>query len=81
MSLGAAVGTSNTFNALTGSSVGLGVDAGLGGNNTLNLQLNTAAGSAANGTVAVDTFGNFTHLAVRAVRGTSTAHRPRRTRR
>ena len=81
VSLGAAVGTSNTFNALTGSSVGLGVDAGLGGNNTLNLQLNTAAGSAANGTVAVDTFGNFTHLAVQAVRGTSTAHRPRRTRR
>ncbi|MDR5663939.1 hypothetical protein KPA97_24180, partial [Burkholderia cenocepacia] len=42
----------------------LGVDAGLGGNNTLNLQLNPAAGSSASGTLAVDTYGNFTHLAV-----------------
>ena len=39
--------------------------------------MNTAAGSAANGTVAVDTFGNFTHLAVQGgtwnINGASTA--------
>ncbi|WP_249174671.1 anti-sigma factor family protein, partial [Burkholderia multivorans] len=36
----------------------------MGGNNTLNLQLNTAAGGATNGAIAADMFATFNHLAV-----------------
>ncbi|WP_246327031.1 autotransporter outer membrane beta-barrel domain-containing protein [Burkholderia guangdongensis] len=65
VSLGAAPGTANTFNALTGSSAGF-VDGGFGGNNTLNLQQNPAAGSPANGTIAINTYGDFNHLNVQS---------------